>query len=455
MNGVRPTRAAAATLVGLVALASAAASPARASLFDTYGYGSRGTSLGGAMVALSRAFDAVYYNPANLLSTRINHIGMGLNLIAPDVTIERLDGDGDLGALDAGSNLGFHLGLATPVGGLFENKVAIGLALFQPLLRFTRVESIDPSVPYLYRYHNLPDKLIIAAAAAFEPVSWLRVGLGAQVLAELDGRVDASLSLSERRITRENIDIELTAEVAPTVGVAIGPVRGFRLGLTYRGALELGYRVPIEILVEEIGDLSVYVEGVSLYTPDQLALGVSYETAPETEAGLSVEAGFTFERWSAAPPAGARFRLAIDDSVLRTDEHAAGREVHNLIESNQDPVPLEGRDTLTPRLGLEWRPTADFAVRGGYFYRPTPLPRPTQTANTLDATAHGLSLGGGFAFRDPTRVHRTPLIIDIGAQLTLVNDRLVPKADGAAPGGTYWFGGPIWNLQANIRHEFY
>lgn len=432
-------------------LVTTAALPVRASLFDTFGFGSRGTALGGAFVASSVDYDAVYYNPAALLSRKETHLGLGLNGIVPSLDLWRLSGEEGLDVLLPGGNAGLHLGVSTPIGGVFRDRLAFGVVLYNPVLKFTRLESIDPTFPYFYRYQNLPDKQVLSPALAAELLPWLRIGGGIQVLADFGGRVYAAVSLGERRFTEETIDVDLAAVASPTAGVHLGPFGGFRLGATWRSPLELAYDIPIEVFLEEIGLLSVEVHGTSLYTPGQLAAGLAWESSAAPLAGVSAEVGLTWERWHLAPPAGAAFSLVLDDRVINGGQEGGPKP---LAEAYAEHIPLGARDTVTPRAGVEWRPRDGLAFRAGYAWRPTPLPSPAYQTNTLDATAHLVSFGFGFVFRDPTRVHRVPLHVDLGVQATLLEDRTVVKAATGNPDGAYAFGGALWNLLLDVRHDF-
>jgi hypothetical protein len=406
------------------------------------------------MAAQSTNYDAVYYNPANLLTRKAAHFGFGFNVLGPQLSVERVSGEDPLLPRLPEPNVGFQLGAATAIGGVFQERLAFGVTLFHPLLRLTRIESIDPIQPTFYRYDSLPDKLILAFALAGEPLSWLRLGVGLQVLAGLGGGVTAAVSLVEGRFSHEAIDIDVDANAGLTAGIALGPWWGLRFGATWRGRLELAYSLPIDVLLEEIGVLNVQIEGVSLYTPDQLAVGLSWESATPDEPGVTVEAGLTWERWSIAPSHLAAFHLTLDDSLLRAEDNEGDREAQEIIAVHADAIPLGAADTLTARLGAEWRPVSEWAVRGGYFYRPTPLPSPIYQTNTLDASAHVLSLGGGFIFQDATRAPRSPLRIDLGLQLTVLSPRTVEKAPEASLDGSYRFGGVIWTATLDIRHDF-
>lgn len=445
-------------MLALLALALGAGG-ARASFFDTFGFSARAVARGNALVALGFDYDAAYYNPANVLSRKRVHLGFGFDYTAPAMTFEAVNGDFEPLAPD--DNLAIHLGFSTPIGGVFDNRIGFGLAFFHPLSTGTNVSSVDPALPWWYRYQSLPDKLVIAACLAFEPFEWLRLGVGAQLLAGLDGIVDARLSLAEGRFLHETIDLEVVPRLGPTAGVALGPFGGdwgqLRFGVAFRGALELDYSLPVQVEIEQVGRLDVLVDGVSLYTPDQLALGVGWESAPAPEPGWSVELGLTWERWSDAPPAGARFVLTIDDRYLQPTNPSDPADTPDLIVDVQgDPIPLGAADILVPRLGVEWRPEDHWSIRAGYFFRPTPLPDPIYQSNTLDAAAHVMSLGAGLLFGDPTGDKAAPLSLDLALQWTHLTQRSIAKDPVAgSPQGAYQVSGEIWHISLDLRHDHF
>lgn len=430
------------------ALLGLSSSAAHASFFDTYGFSPRAIGRGNGMVALGSDYDAAYYNPANILARKRVHLGFGFNYVLPALDIEALQGDFDTILPD--SNLAMHLGFSTPIGGIFNEKIGFGFAFFHPLTTGTNVSSVEPSQPWFYRYDRLPDKLILAAAFAVEPIEWLRLGLGVQVLAGIDGRVETSLSAAEGRFLSEYIDIEVVPRISPTLGLALGPFHGWRFGATYRHELKLDYTLPVAIEIEQVGLIDVLIEGVSLYTPSQLALALGWESAPAPLPGWSIEAGLTLELWSKAPPAGARFYLDIDDSGIRPENP------ETVLDIYADLIPLGAVDTLTPHLGMEWRPSAMWALRGGYRFRPTPLPLPVYQTNTLDADAHILSLGAGVLLGDPFTDTGTPVGIDMALQWTYLPGRMVTKdLEAGSPQGAYYASGSIWQFTVSLRHDYF
>ncbi len=441
-------------LVGVATLCLAPPA-AKASFFDVHGFSARAIARAGSLVALGHDYDASYYNPANILSRKRVHLGFGLDVVAPSSDVRIVSGDFDVQTPSAG--LGFHLGMSTPIGGIFDDRVGFGLALFHPLASGTTVTSPDPSSIYFQRHEDLPDKLVIAAALAFEPVDWLRLGIGAQILAELDGRVDAALSLAEGRFNRERIDVELVPTLAPTAGLALGPFEGFRFGATYRHRLALSYALPVNVDIAEIGDLIVEVEGTSLFTPSQLALGLGWDSGPVDQPGVSVELGLTVEFWDDAPGAGAAFTLIVDDSNIRPPSGTDPADgPSNILDNRASPIPLGARDTTTFRLGGEWRVDSLLDLRAGYAFRPTHLPRPIYLANAYDADAHIASLGAGFTFGDPTGDSAGPIHVDVSAQLTALTRRGVIKAAlEGNPQGAWEASALVWAFTVDLRHDHF
>lgn len=429
-------------------LVAAGAAPARASLFDTYGFGARATGMGNASTAPSEDYEAVFYNPANLIARKEIHFGYGLNWVAPFLDIDRRDASSEWESVVPEDNLVVHAGISVPWGGVFENKVAFGATLLLPLLRLTRVESIDWHVPQFSLYENVPDKLALLLGVAYEPIPELRIGIGLQILAELQGAARISLSLLDNKVSSRDIRLDVFGTAAPTAGVTVQPLPALRIAVAYRAALSLDYALPVQVVIEEIGNLNLEIRGVSLYTPHQLTLGASYETP----VALTVSAELGWAMWSLAPSPAVVVHTALDDSAI-VGNHA-GAPIDDLIQVDSPAIDTGARDILTPRIGLEWVANDLITVRAGYAFRPTPLPAPVHETNFVDSPAHTSSLGASFTFADPLEHHRKPLTVGIALQWTYLEQRIVDKPDPDDPVGDYTAGGSIFNLGVDFSHDF-
>lgn len=433
----------AAALAALVALGSA---PAGASVLDIYGLNPRGTAMGGAQAAVADDYTAAFYNPAALTQRKQVCVGAGFIATFPSLYITR-DAGGSKVPNELPPNFsGFTLGGLFPIGGLIQNRVALGITAYLPTLNLLRAEGIDAQIPQYYMFQNLPDKYDILAAAAFEFGPWLSAGAGAQILAGLDGGVDLHVDLTNRTVGQRSVNVEVSPVAAPTLGVFSHPSDALRLGASWRGALALDYRLPTRLFLDGLVDLDLDIGGTVLYSPHVVTLGGAYTIE---SMALTISADANYSVWSLAPDPSPRFQIDVSGELVR------GIGLGDRLDiKNGAPVDLGFVDTLTGRLGLEHRPTEGLAVRAGYAYRPSPAPVPTEAANYVDTAAHLLSLGGGVSFRDPLEIRENQIHLDVSYQATLMRELIVEKRLGARdPVGDYAAGGRIHSFSVSLRHD--
>jgi long-chain fatty acid transport protein len=421
-----------AALITLLMVQTAAASP-----FEVYGFGSRATAMGGAQGAASRDHAAIYYNPANLTLRDKTTFGLSLHLVMPSLYSGAQPTDPDTQNAMPEPNLGATIGFNFPLGGRLDYRVAIGLAIFLPLIELTRLEAIDPSRPYFYIYQSLPDHLVLAPAIGVRITDWLRVGAGLQILAALGVDLDVTGDVVRRRIEERSLAVDLSGTLGPIVGISstLGPLE---LGITFRDDLELGYNIPVDFLLEDVGTVALSVSGVTLYSPRQLNFGLSYTFE---DPALIVAADATWSLWDEAPNPAARVDAVLTDEELRPEEG----EVATLFEFHTPPFDLGARDILVPRLGLEWHVNETYALRAGYFFRAAVTPDQSGYSNILDCASDVFSIGAGATFADPLQVHRQPISFNLHIQLTHLRDRLTVKEPTDTPTveGDYLSGGSI------------
>lgn len=422
---------------------------ASASIFDTFGFGSRGVSMGNALTAAALDYHATYYNPAQLMARHETHVGMGITLVEPFLTIDRRYAQSDYDSVLPDTNMGFYLGTSTTLGGVFHDKLAFGFAFFVPMMRLTRAESVDYRVPQMTMYENLPDKLIVLVAGAGEPFPWLRLGVGTQILADLDGSADVDLSLVDQRVTRRRLSIDLHADLAVTAGISVVPMDGLTFGVSYRESLDLAYKLPIRARIDQVGLLSFSIAGTSLYTPHQLSAGASWQLP---WAPVLISTDVTWALWSHSPSPSPDVSITIDDTGMLADpEHSTPI---NVVDVHSVPTSLQARDVVIPRVGVEADVGAGFHVRGGYAYRPTPVPVQRYETNYVDSDAHVVSLGTSWTFADPLKVTKAPLTIGAAFGLTMLRERRYDKLDPADPTGDYTVRGNVFSFVLDLQHDF-
>jgi len=430
------------SLVALLAPASGA------NTFDIFGYNGRSVAMGGALTAGANDYTALFYNPAALtLEPKVN-LGAGGTLMVPALYIDREANDGGIEASLPELNAGLHVGWRYPLGGIFEEKVAIGLGVYLPVGRLIGVQGLDPARPQFYLYQNLQDKLVILAGVAYRPVEWFSVGIGVQLLADIDGGATLALNAMNSTFETAGFEIDLVPSGSLTGGLHFTPTPELNIGLTYRGESGLTFVLPVVVSEGDALSLSIDVSQTVLWTPHEFALGISY-FIPDVKLLVSVD--LTYGMWSRAPDPSPR--LSVDIGGRLVEGLGLGSALD--ISTGTPNIDMQFSDTLTPRIGFEWEPPEwDWLrVRMGYYFRPTPAPRQTGATAYLDNDAHVASLGLGFIFADPFDLKDTPIEVDVAYSATILPRRTALRAKGD-PVGSMSHGGAMHSLAASISHRY-
>jgi len=421
---------------------------AEAGLFDVIGFGARPLAMGNAMVAEADDFAAAFYNPAALTRARTTHFAGGVQLTLPRLDVDRSSPErAGFETEETESFWGWSLALAVPLGGDAGGRRALGFTLFLPSERLLRAATLDAGQPQFHAYENLADKLTLALGGAWEVLPGLSVGAGVQILADIIGDVEVDANLVTRRFSTRSTFVELVPSAAPTAGLLWEPAPGVRLGAACRTPLTLDYDIPARVDLGETVSVDLRLWGVALYTPLQVTLGGAWEVG---DSGWTLSVDTTWADWSEAPDPAPRLEIDLGGELLE------GVGLGDAIDVGTDARPLDPglSDTLTPRLGVEYRPEPDLAVRAGYFFRPTPLPVQAGPTNYVDSHAHVVSLGAALTFPNPTREARRPVTLEAAVQWTQHQPRDTHKQDPADPVGDYTMGGSLLTLQAGVRFDY-
>lgn len=422
----------------------AGATPAVASSLHLYGAGASAVGTAGSDDALANNYLATWTNPARLAFNKRVHFGLGTHLILPRFTVDQSGGH-DLypAVVPQGAILG-HLGVSSPIGGVFGNRLGIGIHLHIPMGGPTRIAARDFRTPQVAIYDSIENRLAVVMGLGGRITDWLSIGASVQLLATLDGRADFSLSVLDRRFTKRSLHIDLLSELSPIASIQITPTDSTELSVIWRSAASVNFQLPVRVDIEKVGDLRFEIEGTGLFTPDQLVVA-----AAQTWGRWTVTGAATWARWSQLPPMAPRIDLDIDNSVFASD---SGND--QLIVVRNRPVPMAAKDILVPRVGVQWQATEVVRARAGARYRPTPLPKADGTANYLDAPAITTALGVGFVLRDDQLPGRAPLTVDVGLGWTKLQRRTVTKRDPNDPVVATSIAGDNLRLAVTLHHDF-
>jgi long-chain fatty acid transport protein len=421
------------------------ATSAHASSLELYGFGPRAIAMGNASEAISDDYYAVYENPANLVLAKHIHFGFGTDLILNRFGIDRTGGQPEWPSRLPQDNYLMHMGVSTPLPGWLQDRAALAVAFHLPISGPTRLDSLDYRIPQLPVYDTLGDRLALVFGVSVRPLPWMTLGASGQVLTALSGRSDIALSPLDHRVDSKSLQVNLSTEVFPILGVTVLPRDDVRLALVWRGKSEVRYALPLNVNVEQVGMMTFAVAGVGLWLPDTLAAAGSWQTGKWLWTG-----GLAWQRWSELPPLAPTVTLSLDNAQL---VQPGGTKADILYAHNQ-PVPMGAQDIVVPRAGVEWRPHPQLALRTGVQYRPTPLPKADGVANYLDSPATTATFGAGITLDDPLSLTRKPLQVDVGLGWTSLMRRTVLKADPFDPvGGTSVYG-DSWHLAVALHHDF-
>jgi long-subunit fatty acid transport protein len=445
---MRSTFARAAALAAALALASAA----RASPADTVGLFSRGIATAGTQTAAADDAGAAYYNPAGLaLAAQDGDVSIQLGYAAalPFVDVNRTGSAARQARFptrlpESAGLLSF--GAVFPLGGKLENKAAIGLAVYHPQDKLIRVEAHEPRNPHFLRLQSATDREVIALSFAARPHPMLSLGVGANMLAALGGRIDFDMELFEKRVERRDLIAAMRTTPTLVAGAMFTPNETIRVGLAYRQANLLEVTLPTTVGLGDVGTLFLDVRSLMHYTPHELALGASVRPSED----LRVSFDLRWHLWSLAPNPAVGVRVELRGEV---PEGLGLDRAFNFTA----PDPATGfANTLTPSVAAEYRlPGGGTWLRAGYALRPTFVPNQVQSSsNWLDNTAHVLGFGASIRFLDPLEVFALPLHLDLGGQLQALQRREVRKLQDNDPVGNYDFGGVVLAFSGALRYEF-
>jgi len=410
---------------------------------DLFGSGPKSIAMGGVQIAADDDYTAAYYNPALLWH---GAVGVGINYTAPSFNVQATaepTGEQALLWRRPVDYTGLTFGAAVPFIGLLRDKAAIGVNLFSPVRHVFRSHIIDEGTAYFLRYDNAPERIQLALSLCVRPVEWLSFGLGAQMLSNYGGYAEFTAvlgTMSAGRVIRRRLDSEVFGVFGPIAGIAVGPFKGFKAAVYWRGEMTTSFEQPIKVDLGTFGGLDVIVSGVTQYTPHTVGLGLGY-TFLDGRMTVGLDVGY--ERWSATPPLVPQIRIDLSGTLTQLGFHPT-------VVSRD--LEMRFTDIIVPRLGLEYRPLPQLAVRAGYIVRPSPVPDQEERSNFLDSLANVMSLGVGWVFPDPLKMGKS-INVDLAGQLTALDNRYVEKK-GPNLQPNYRFGGTNVLVNFAVKYQF-
>jgi long-subunit fatty acid transport protein len=413
--------------------AVAAGRAARANPADVFGLGARGAAMGGAQVAAVDDSTASYYNPALLAASDDIHIDIGYQMAVP-----RVGANGERFRVDRSEGLALGIGVPGRIAG---KRLAIGASLFLPDQQVTRTRTLPSERPRFLAYDNRPQRILLAATAAFELVPGLSIGGGVAYMASTNGTVELRGLVGFPDPAGSDLDLSIDVDVKtiryPHAGVAWRVLPWLQLGVSYRGGFRLvidqtvkvrgDIGPPGEAPVVEDGHLNLRSVSQDLFQPMQVTAGLAAQLTPRWLLAFDL----LYQRWS-----------EFDNPSSHVDIELDIKQFNDLVmipPARELPIP-HLHDIVVPRLGVEWRgrPGArTWSARGGYVYEAAVSPEQRGEANFIDNDKHTVALGGGIEWRGLGGVLLKPFSLDAFVSYTYLVPRDHHKLSPVDPIGDY------------------
>ncbi|SCX80405.1 OmpP1/FadL family transporter [Desulfoluna spongiiphila] len=368
-------------LTALLTLSSAL--PTWAGMVDTYGIGSRATSMGGAVSAAPSPAFAPYYNPAGLSRAESTTMSAGVLTTTPDIEIDDYSVPGISSDLatpsdfsdDTGTLFVPHLGVAMPL----TDRLAAGVALYAPWGMHVTWDKNPATNPGAHNnYEAYYQRVSITPALSYKVNEKLALGAGVSL-----GRSETGADFIhlEHKLPFE---AELTDDfnVSCNIGALYQATDRFSMGLTYRSRTDGDFEGDLKMQGIKIAEVTLDYDH-----PEQVQAGLAYRFG--AQKGLLVEADATWTRWS------------INDTqsqYVTYTQNLPGRDPKVAGTTEPMIVPRDWDDTTKYSIGMEWTVNPTVTLRGGYVWDPTPVPDESLDFIWPDGDKHIFSLGAGFTF---------------------------------------------------------
>ena len=432
-----PRRAFTSTLAFTVAFTFA--STAHANALDTFGYSARAESMAGAQAADVRGYAAAHHNPAGVALTDDIEAAIGYGGGVMGLTINSSDAQ-------VTSARGTSIGLAIPIK-LGSATLAFGVALYVPDQFVARIQLVPATEPHFVLLDNNLQHLVVTPVLALKLGRRFSIGAGATVLADAAGNgVNFDVGIvGGDKVGKADLDVALPIRAAPVVGLTILPARWLRIGVAYRGELDLGLKLDIlanvNIAGVITGDTFITLRAVNFYTPHKVSLGV----AADLTRNITLSAEGDYLAWS-------QFKTAIPDLRVLVALGISPPLVEALF-----PTP-RFNDVWTPRIGGEVRhdlsEKVGLSIRAGYAYEHTPVPNQTGLTSFADNDRHILAIGAGLELRRLISILPRPLRFDVALQLHELIARTTAKDPRYFEGQGFTSGGYLLHFAATLEARF-
>jgi len=395
--------------------------------------GTRALAMGGAFVGLADDFSAIYWNPAGITHFKTRYFGFFGTDIIPSGTYKfapKIPQIGTLTLVNAKTATKHFLsGMAAYYHPISPNLVA-GIGIYVPSGLGSNWDGADfanISENATYDWNSLISVVTFAPALAYKINDMISVGLALNINY---GNFDIKMHAGSTPIPTPPYKLDLGQYeeslsgwgYGATLGVLVKPNEMFSLGATFRTRSTLKFSgearisrmsllgFPASSDIKRDVTRGMWIVGGIAYKPmDNLILTGDIQWSEWTTIGV-METDFIDPYWKVI-----------------------------MAASGDDKRPMYWENKAQIRFGAEYQVTKFVALRGGYYWDPSPAPDKTMNVLLPNYDFHVLTVGFGYALND--------LQIDVGFEYLMGKERSVPYA--VLPLATY----PFFKVQPSVGYE--
>ncbi|WP_047393775.1 OmpP1/FadL family transporter [Chitinibacter sp. ZOR0017] len=406
----------------------------------------------------------LFYNPAGMSQVEGTQVSGVLNYIIPDGNFTNTNSTNAAGMAVTGSN-GGSFGVATPVPHMYlthqiDDRWTVGVGMFVPFGSHT-----DYSKDWVGRYNTTESSLMtfnLNPSVAYKFNDMVTVGAGVSVQyieGKLAKQLDLGLSAAStacKSVPAATCSALMRALASKTqydgssevTGDDIG--YGFNLGATFKlsDATRVGvaYRSAIKHKLE--GDAKFTVpqnfasSALGAAAGGQIQAGLNAQLKNKA-ATLEVETPESFSL-NAFHQINEQWAVMADYTWTR---HSRFDEIRIKLDGAADSVtPTNWNDTSRYSVGVSYKPTEKWTLRGGLAYDNAPENDQNRIASIPDSDRVWVALGANYAFTPTQSVDLTAIYVDLKNSTIAQKDQ-----NGATVRGNYDISSVTLGVQYNHR----
>jgi len=371
--------------------------------FLIYEHGAAAMAMAGAFISVANNPSAVFHNPAGIAWLKGTQVSLGSTLITSQSNLELPHWpDPTYQSINQESQIFYPSTIY--ITRQLSDRIVAGFGFFSPYGLGTKWPK-DYPLKYI-AYEDDMKTFFFNPTLAYKVSDRFSIGFGVSF-------IQASIKFKLVQIA-EIIPGVLEPDI-PAQFEASGNSFGFNAGLLYQGdsfSFGLNWRSGFKIDFE--GDITLDSSGVpapfNAFVPHKGTARTSFRFPHILGAGISSKVTD-------------RFLIAFDVNYILWSTYDAYTVNIDYQDPYPDPepmvVPEDWKDSLTLRLGFEYKTSPNLALRWGVLYDQTPQPAEHMDPVLPDANRWALTAGFGY--------NRGNFALDISYQLELFGERTSPN----------------------------